>query len=293
MRTLNGVDRLPLTCTRAGTCCHGIAVWINPRELAVLAGGLGLPTRVCRDRRTTDGGIRLRMDGAPGWQGRPACTVYDPAHGCAAHGARPLACRLYPLGRRVDADGVQWLSPEPFPCLAGCPEVTTLTHLSVDDYLAGQDVADAAACVDAYRGLVADLADTAGVVAVDSGLAALQQRQGDPGGFLAGWQAMARRPPLARAASLGHWLDLLTLPDLDRALSPEAWVSAHHDRLQQALQEAFSALANPAAVAAASATCIGLALHLGQSLGADAGALADGWIGRMRARLAGVRAAPD
>ncbi|MFT7011938.1 MAG: hypothetical protein ACJAWR_001962, partial [Flavobacteriales bacterium] len=34
---LNLEDKLPLTCSRTGTCCHGKTVWLNPWELALIS----------------------------------------------------------------------------------------------------------------------------------------------------------------------------------------------------------------------------------------------------------------
>ena len=58
---LSADDRLPLTCTRLGTCCHGHTILITPWELALLAQGLGLTTRVVRER-FTNGGALLRCE---------------------------------------------------------------------------------------------------------------------------------------------------------------------------------------------------------------------------------------
>jgi uncharacterized protein len=93
-------DRLPLTCSRSGTCCHDKMVWLNPWELSCLAHAKGIVAREFRDRFCEFGGIRLRFDGPPGWQGLPACSQFIPGAGCSVHPGRPLACRLYPLGRQ-------------------------------------------------------------------------------------------------------------------------------------------------------------------------------------------------
>jgi Fe-S-cluster containining protein len=106
---LTRTDILPLTCSRSGTCCHGKAVWLNPWELACLAEAKRLTPRAFRDQYCDHGGIRLRFDGAPGWKQLPACSQYVPDLGCTVHSGRPLACRLYPLGRQRQGDELYYL----------------------------------------------------------------------------------------------------------------------------------------------------------------------------------------
>lgn len=123
-RQLADGDLLPLTCTRSGTCCHGKDIRITPWELARLARGCGLDPAAFRERRTADAGARLAMAGAPGWRGQRACALYDPAAGCTAHAERPLACRLYPLGREVRGGRARIMHEgRAFPCLDGCPVI--------------------------------------------------------------------------------------------------------------------------------------------------------------------------
>jgi Fe-S-cluster containining protein len=272
-------DRLPLTCTREGTCCHGKAVWIHPGELARLAAFLTLPVAEVMARHTTDGGIRLAFDGPPGWRNLAACTFYVPGQGCRAHPARPLACRLYPLGRERSGAKVRYLHEgRVFPCLTGCPTVVTLPAMTVRDYLAGQEVGPGEAAQDAYLDLASDLAEAAFAVAFDSGLVAA----GHP--LLPAWRAMAAHGPTARATALGLWHGALLGLDLNSVEEPgsSAWITAHRTELQARLQASFAALPDPAALTAASATCLGMALHVVQSLGGDPMAAAERWLGRAR-----------
>ena len=94
-------DRLPLTCSRRGTCCHGNLVMINPWELFCLAREKKVSPREFRDQYCESGGIRLRFNGKPGWQDKKACSQYIDNFGCSVHVGRPLACRLFPLGRQI------------------------------------------------------------------------------------------------------------------------------------------------------------------------------------------------
>ena len=69
-------DKLPLTCSRTGTCCHGKLVLLNPWELACLAREKKNTPREFRDLYCEFGGIRLRFDGEIGWKGQQACSQY-------------------------------------------------------------------------------------------------------------------------------------------------------------------------------------------------------------------------
>jgi Fe-S-cluster containining protein len=75
-----------------------------------------------------------------------AC-VFLGQHGCTVHSDRPLVCRLYPLGRHVQADGTEWFSHlEPHPQSAG--------KISADGtiaaYVEKQGAAPFIAAADAY-----------------------------------------------------------------------------------------------------------------------------------------------
>ena len=84
-------------CTRCNRCCAGKLIQVNPYEIARLAGRLRLSTAEFRDRFTD--GARLNRDK----EGR---CVFLGSEGCSVHSDRPLVCRLFPLGRVVDEDGV-------------------------------------------------------------------------------------------------------------------------------------------------------------------------------------------
>ena len=276
---LNRHDRLPLTCTREGTCCHGKAVWIHPGELARLAAHLGRPAAAVVKEHTVDGGIRLRFDGPAGWRGLPACTFYLPGQGCSAHPGRPLACRLYPLGRERQGAKVRYLHEgKTFPCLTGCPSVVTLPSLTVGAYLDGQEAGPGEQAQDAYLDLASDLAEAAFAVAFDSGLVAA----GHP--LLPAWLAVVAQAPDQRAEALGSWAETLLGLDADHGEEPGSgpWIATHRAHLQARLQAKFAALPDPAALTAASATCLGLALHLIQSLGGDPTAAAERWLARAK-----------
>ena len=75
MKLVDADAVLPLTCTREGTCCHGHVIWVNPWEVATLAGGMGLPVREFRQRYLDANGTRLAFDGPPDRRGKSACRL--------------------------------------------------------------------------------------------------------------------------------------------------------------------------------------------------------------------------
>lgn len=271
---LTASDVLPLTCTRLGTCCHNKQVWLNPWELAALARARELTTRDFRDR-FTEHGIRLRFAGA--------CTQYDPASGCVAHAGRPLACRLYPLGREKRGPTVQYVHEgRQFPCLAGCPTVVDLPRLSVGDYLAGQGVSAGESAQDAYLDMAQDLAEGAFVVLFESGLT---QRQGAD--VVKRWAAVVTANSEQRCAGIGHpWLDLLTIPTVTADLvDPTAWISEHRAAFQATAQSTFGSLRDEANLADASVRFFALALHLLQAVGGEPAGPGRQWLAAAHHRL--------
>jgi Fe-S-cluster containining protein len=149
--------QLPVVYTRASTfayrcqacrrCCYGKRIQVNPYELARLARNLGTTTTDMIGRFTVNGGTALanQPDGACIFLGDAGCTV---------HPDRPLVCRLYPLGRIVQADGTEAIvENEPHPDTEGLYGAGG----SVGDYLESQDVAPFIAAADRYYAVFARL----------------------------------------------------------------------------------------------------------------------------------------
>ena len=277
MRTILADDAiLPLTCTRSGTCCHGKDIRITPWELALLAQARGLSAVAFRDAHTRDAGTRLRVEGPPGWRGQPACGQYDPDRGCTVHAARPLACRLYPLGRERQGNQVRIIHEgSAFPCLDGCPAVRDLPQMTVAAYLAGQGVGPFAAARDAYLELAQDLAEGAFVLVFDSGLV-------DHGnGWKRSWRTVLAADAEARASlMLPGWHDLVTCPIIADPADANDWVSHHGLMLQERSQDGFASLRQPAQLAAASATMLAAALLVIHAVGGDASEVGRRWSAR-------------
>jgi uncharacterized protein len=270
---LTATDRLPLTCTRLGTCCHGHRILLSPWELAWLAQGLGVSPRVLRDTRTVGGGTQLKADGPVGIHGPathrvPACTLYDPAQGCRAHAQRPLACRLYPLGRQRHDGAIRYYHPGTvMPCRELCPTVTELPERSVGEYLREQDISAGAAAHDGYASLAYGLVNAALVIA-DAGEISRAQL-GEHLARVRSWSADERATQLGEA-----WYDALIIPDLPILPDAGAFVINHGRLLAKRLQEEFLQRADNDAMAAAARLEVLLALHLGSTVGADADVMA-------------------
>lgn len=93
---------------------------------------LGLNTTDFLGRYADNGGTTLRADES----GR--CVFVTPGGGCRVHPARPLVCRLYPLGRAVDGAGEERFAV--FPKQEGC-EAEFGTDGTVADFIEPQGVA--------------------------------------------------------------------------------------------------------------------------------------------------------
>jgi hypothetical protein len=136
-RTLAQSDLLQLSCGRNGcssNCCTKSApVILNPYELAL----------ICRESRMTYEDLLdiVDTDRAKGFPlvmlpRDPACHFWT-GKGCRIYAARPLACRLYPLGRVFDHGQSHIVQPE----LNICAGLSASPVKTVADYLEDQDTA--------------------------------------------------------------------------------------------------------------------------------------------------------
>ncbi len=133
-------SRWSYVCHACSRCCYGKGIQVAPYEVLRLARNLGLSTTEVLARHTEAGGIRLRLREDGG------CTFLTP-RGCGVHADRPLVCRLYPLGRQVEADGRETFGDlPPHPRTEG----EYGANGTVDDYLRAQGVAPYLAAGDRY-----------------------------------------------------------------------------------------------------------------------------------------------
>jgi len=273
---LNIQDKLPLTCSRRGNCCHGNLVMLNPWELASLANEKKQTPRKFRDMYTDVGGIRLRFDGKPGWKNKKACSQYITDRGCSVHVGRPLACRLFPLGRQLQNQTISYMyQGDVFPCMEGCSEVTDLPLLSVEKYLQGQQTAAYETAQNQYLNLMQHLADIAFELLLDTPLIASSETK-----TLELWRIMGNEQPEALTKRIGtEWMDSLIIPSIDfNAENPIPFVQQHTELLQLKVQQEFGTSETIPELHEACGLIMGLALLLARGLGVHPEVLVEHWI---------------
>jgi uncharacterized protein len=152
-----GAARLPVMHTRdtafsyrchaCNRCCYGKRIQVNPYELVRLARMLGTTTTDVIAHFTVDGGTALAT------RSDTACVFLGP-DGCTVHSARPLVCRLYPLGRIVQADGSEtFVEVEPHPQTEGVYGEDG----TIGAFVASQGVASYIAAADRYYAVMTQL----------------------------------------------------------------------------------------------------------------------------------------
>ena len=268
-------QKLPLTCTRKGTCCLGNQVVLNPWELHRLAFEKQISTREFRDSYCDWNGILLKFNGEKDQRGKSACSQYISNFGCSLHEGRPLACRLFPIGRQIQNETVQYIfQGDAFPCLNGCPEVNELPQLTVEAYLSGQQTSLFEQAQDEYLEVMQNIADIALRLLLDTGLTTSGDTQ-----TRIEWRKMGTETPAQIAERIGEkWLDLFTLPHIAfSAENSKAFILAHQELLQENAQNQIDTLTNFAEIRTLAIQMMALALFLGKSIGADVKALAEMW----------------
>ncbi len=266
---------LPLTCARIGACCHGNQVLLNPWELVCLAREKKITPREFRDLYCEFGGIRLHFNGTARLGEKRACSQYVDNFGCSVHQGRPLACRLYPLGRQIQNNEVHYMfQGDKFPCLEKCPEVLNLPQMSVGEYLNGQVTDQFEKAQDQYLEIMQNIADIAFELLLDTGLAESGDKE-----TLPLWRKMGNELPEVLAERIGQeWIDCLMIPEISDE-DPIAFTQKHNDLLQSKAQKQFGALQTNKELHEASVLIMGVALHFARGIGADPKILAEHWIG--------------
>lgn len=267
---------LPLTCSRSGTCCFGKAVMLNPWELLNLSKEKKITSREFRDLYCEFGGIRLRFNGKPDKKGQQACSQYLDNAGCSVHLGRPLACRLYPLGRQIQFNKAQYIyRGDKFPCLNDCSEVLELPKLSVGEYLKGQAADQFEKAQDEYLIVMQNIADIAFELLLDSGLATSGETK-----TLAVWREVGNELPELLAERIGQeWIDYLMIPEItNENQNSLTFAQKHNDLLLLKAQEKFGSIQTNQELHEASVLMISVALHLARGLGADPKGISELWI---------------
>lgn len=138
---LNRASRYSYACGACGQCCQDKLIQVNPYEVALLAQNLGLSTTECIAQHLDGIYLRRQPDGR--------CTFVG-ERGCSVHAARPLVCRLYPLGRALDAAGA-----ETFRHLMPHPHTSGVygESATVQDWITAQGAQPLMDAVDVYLAL--------------------------------------------------------------------------------------------------------------------------------------------
>jgi uncharacterized protein len=89
-------------CRRCSHCCRDKRIALDPYEVARLARAIRVSVRELRAGWTFDDDLGTALQ-----QKEDGTCVFLGAQGCEVHDNRPLACRLYPLGRHLCSDGVE------------------------------------------------------------------------------------------------------------------------------------------------------------------------------------------
>lgn len=273
---LSLTDSLFLTCSRSGFCCHDNRVRLNAWELHCLAQAKQISVQEFREAYCDGGGAVLRFIPVSSSRHRVRCSLHATDWGCSVHGGRPLACRLYPLGRQ--RQGQEWYymyQGAQFPCLVGCPEVQELPVMTVQDYLQGQEVSVFEQAQDAYLELVQDLAESAFSCLLDTpwGLDGVSQ-------VLHRWEQLGSLPLeslVAQVGSLG--VDRLMVPFIEPVVVDfKAFYSSHRQLLQNQMQSDWGTLTTREACHGASVSLMAQALFLAYGVGAEPQRLALRWV---------------
>lgn len=269
-------SHLPLTCSRAGTCCHGNLVRLNPWELARLAHEKQLSVVEFITQFTGAGGLVLQFNGSKNNFGKQACGLYKANFGCSVHDARPLACRLFPLARKIQNEAVEYIHQgSAFPCLKECPEVVELPHLTVGEYLKGQATVNFENVQDEYLEMMQNLADVALMLLLETSL--LQHPEFK---MLATWKQLGKITPELLSNTIGEeWMNRLMLPNLNvDPLDASAFIKIHNELLLQEAQMLCDQLSTIQEMFDAANRMMAMALYLAHALGADATGLSEWWI---------------
>jgi Fe-S-cluster containining protein len=249
---------------------------LNPWELLNLSKEKKIAPREFKELYTELGGIRLLFNGNPDKKGQKACSQYIDNAGCSVHKGRPLACRLYPLGRQIQFDKAHYIyEGATFPCLTDCAEVLDLPKLSVGEYLKGQGAGPFEKAQDAYLIVMQNIADIAFELLLESELTI----SGDTK-TLNAWRVLGNDLPEVLVEKIGNeWLDNLMIPDIkEDTENPVTFAEKHNNLLLLKAQEQFGSLQTLQELHEAAVLMIGVALHLAKGLGADTKGISEHWI---------------
>lgn len=272
--TLGFQDVLPLTCSRRGSCCFGKNVRINPWELATLANTKGISVSEFIENYCECGGTKLIFNGSSSDRGEKACSQYIDNFGCSLHTGRPLVCRLYPIGRHLQNNQVNYIfEGREFPCLRDCAEVTELPLMTIGEYLDGQQTELFENAQDLYLELLQEIADIAFTLLLETGLS-----EKDRLDTLNLWTNLKELKAEELSLRLNKdWTALLIQPLIRYSSNPEDFIRLHTTYIQEQVQQLLN-METSISFAQVSIQAYASALLLAYSLGVDYQSLGDHWI---------------
>jgi uncharacterized protein len=235
-----------------------------------------IPVREFRELYCDWSGIRLKFEGPKDARGKKSCNQYIANFGCSVHEGRPLACRLFPLGRQIQNEEVQYIHQgSTFPCLDGCSEVLQLPRLSVKKYLKEQKTEAFEEAQDGYLEVMQNMADIAFMLYLDTGLAASGDKQ-----TLLEWKKIGAETPDEMALRIKSvWMEYILFPPVKfSTTNPNQFIEAHQVFLQEKAQLKIDKLDTLSAVKDASIWMMAIALFLAKSIGANTKELAELWV---------------
>lgn len=241
-----------------------------------LARAKGMSLHEFRNKYTQASGTVLQFSGLPNHTGKRSCGLYEDGKGCSVHPARPLACRLFPLGRQIQNGAAQYMYESlDFPCLKECPEVLNLPKLTVEEYLVGQETFAFEQAQDAYLEVMQNLADISFELLLDTGLA----ESGDTE-TLPSWRKLGAIDLAALAEQIpAEWQDLLMIPDLEEQSGELiGFVEAHNEILNEKIRKLSDNLTTFGSIRETACLMMASALFLAHAIGADAKGLSEHWI---------------
>jgi len=134
-RVLDRHDRFEISCDVDGcesNCCTKSApIILNPYEIALICREGGMSYEDLLDVVETDRANNFPLVMLPR---DPACHFWT-KRGCRIYRGRPLACRLYPLGRVFEHHASHIVHPS----VNHCTGISSAPSRTVADYLASQD----------------------------------------------------------------------------------------------------------------------------------------------------------
>jgi Fe-S-cluster containining protein len=266
----------PLTCSLEGTCCYGNNVYINPWEIYNLSIGLKINPKEFISLHSTEGGIKLAFNGAFEKNSKKSCNLYDNTIGCSIHSKRPLACRLFPVGRKIQFDKTTYFfEGKNHPCSHRCPSAVDLPKIKLKDYLTQQKTENFEIIQDQYLEIIQNIADTAFALYLET-----DAKISDKGKTLKGWEKWTKITPYEIIQLQNEeWKKNLLYPfEIELCYDESSFIQNHALLLENKIQEEINSLSNLEAIINFSINLMGISTILGNSIGANMKEILKQWI---------------